>query len=324
MRITFVGSLLLALLARSPNLRSKVLSANSSATETEPAEPALAETSLPPSLQNRENELHQQARAIAVRVLSEVPLGSGTIIQRQGSVYTVVTNKHVLRGGNSPYWIRTADGRDYPADPVNAVGLEGYDLALLQFRSTRTVYAVARLGSSSSLQVGDEVFAAGFPWKVEGQSIENENNRENEELILPSAFQPLPSSQGFILRMGRVSLVLDKALQEGYRIGYTNNVEKGMSGGPLLNRRGEVVGINGMHAYPLWDAPDLYEDGSEPSPSLQPLIVSSSWAIPIETATERREASSLVCREKLSYWSIVCFILQMQAETEAGKSCREF
>jgi S1-C subfamily serine protease len=54
-----------------------------------------------------------------------------------------------------------------------------------------------------------------------------------------------------------------------------------MSGGPLLNQKGELVGISGRHPV-LWENSDNYEDGSQPSPDLQTLINNSSWAIPSE------------------------------------------
>ena len=59
-----------------------------------------------------------------------------------------------------------------------------------------------------------------------------------------------------------------------------------MSGGALLNSRGEVVGVNGKHAYPLWESPELYQDGSQPCPALEKLITRSSLAIPIEKSIE--------------------------------------
>jgi hypothetical protein len=71
-------------------------------------------------------------------------------------------------------------------------------------------------------------------------------------------------------------------LEGGYQIGYTNGVVKGMSGGPLLNHDGELVGINGIHGEPLWEVVYLYEDGSEPDAGLQGLIAANSWAVPME------------------------------------------
>ena len=203
-------------------------------------------------------ELQKLAESITVKVLSGEVLGSGIVIHKQGSVYTVLTNEHVLRSGEPTYQIQTPDGRVYTADLPQTVSFNGNDLALLQFRSAEANYAVASLGNSPT--VGDRVFAAGFKFVEE-----------------PS------QDRGLIFRTGKVSLVLDKALEGGYRIGYTNDIEKGMSGGPLLNLRGELVSINGMHAEPLWGDPYVYEDGSEPEQKLKEQISRYSWGIPIET-----------------------------------------
>jgi len=40
-------------------------------------------------------------------------------------------------------------------------------------------------------------------------------------------------------------ILVDKPLQDGYQIGYTNEIQEGMSGGPVLNNKGQVIGING-------------------------------------------------------------------------------
>ncbi|BAY40741.1 peptidase S1 and S6 chymotrypsin/Hap [Nostoc sp. NIES-2111] len=203
-------------------------------------------------------QLQQQAQAITVKVMSPDFLGSGIILKRQGTVYTVLTSAHVLRAGQAPYRIHTADGRIWSANVLKTNHFGNNDLAVLQFHSPSTVYTVASLGSS--VVVGDEVFAAGFPMTEK-----------------PSG------EQGFVLTTGKVSLMLPKALEGGYQIGYTNDIQKGMSGGALLNIRGEVVGVNGMHAYPLWDTPSMFADGSEADPALHQKITRLSWAVPIKT-----------------------------------------
>jgi S1-C subfamily serine protease len=218
-----------------------------------------------PSSQHSAKQLQHLAESITVKVLSRNFLGSGILIHKQGNIYTVLTNAHVLKSGHSPYQVQTPDGRIYTAtlssksDRSGRSYFSGDDLAMLQFRSANT-YTLASLGSTSTLSVGNEVFAAGFPFDPE----------RNQD-------------KGFVFETGQVSLVLKKALQGGYQIGYTNDIQKGMSGGPLLNRTGKLVAINGMHAEPLWGNPYVYQDGTEPEAPLREEMSQYSWGIPIET-----------------------------------------
>lgn len=268
--------------------------------------------------------LYRTAEAITVKVLSDGTLGSGILIQQQGLVYTVVTNSHVLRAGVAPYEIKTADGQIYTSEVVKTVNFEKYDLALLQFRSRGAVYEVAKLGRSSTLQIGDEVFSAGFPFAV----------AENPPV---NASELVQEFTGFVLREGRVSVVLDRELKDGYRIGYTSYVQKGMSGGPLLNLKGELVAINGIHAYPLWDAPEYYQDGTEPCQALQEFITRSSFGIPIETVMEKAPKFTLKdvqispddsgWRERIGELyrrrNVRDLIRKMRDEAESATSCIE-
>ncbi|MDF5733721.1 MAG: serine protease, partial [Rhizonema sp. PD38] len=162
---------------------------------------------------------------------------------------------------------------------TKAVQFQGNDLALLQFRSNEAVYAVATVGDSSSLKVGDKVFVGGFILKA---------NNPVQKNLTPNPYPQADRgvSGKFVFTEGEVSLVLNKALEGGYQIGYTNDIRKGMSGAPLLNHLGEVVGINGLHKDPVWDAPELYLDGSQPNKPLQDLITRSSLAVPIKTVMQ--------------------------------------
>ena len=214
-------------------------------------------------------ELNRIATDISVKILGSDFLGSGFIVQRRNREYIVITNQHVLRGGEHPYSVQTPDGEIYNATILANYNSSNYDLALLRFETTKAIYKTATIGNSSRLEVGEPIFAAGFP---------HEDNQAAP--TLPSQLSEI--LDGFTLKQGRITIFLDKALEEGYQIAYTNDVKKGMSGGPLLNSRGEVVGINGKHAFPLWEAPDLYQDGSQPCAPLQELITRSSLAIPIE------------------------------------------
>ncbi|XWK87623.1 MAG: serine protease [Phormidium sp.] len=216
---------------------------------------------IPTSPQLSTEQLRQLAKAITVKVFSGDTWGSGILIRQQGQVYTVLTNDHVLTAGyGKQFRIQTSDDRIYPATVTPASQFNGNDLALLQFRSSAN-YRIALLETSAKLAVGDEVFAAGFP-------IE---------------------SNGFVFNSGKISLILVQALQRGYQIGYTNEIVKGMSGGPVLNNHGEVVGINAMHAYPLWGNFFVFQDGSQPSLAMQQQMMQLSWAVPVATFLQMTE-----------------------------------
>jgi S1-C subfamily serine protease len=231
---------------------SMLLSASAANVSISAEQPSITQ---PPTSLSVE-QLQEKATAITVKILSTEFLGSGILLNKQNSVYTVLTNAHVLRADNPPYLIQTPDGEIYQADVPKNMNFQKYDLALLQFTSIKKVYSVADFGASP--KAGDEVFVAGFPVQEETEKI------------------------NFVFTSGKVSLVLEKALEEGYQVGYTNRLEKGMSGGALLNKWGEVVGVNGMHAYPLWDVPSMFIDGSQAEENLHQQIVRLSWAVPID------------------------------------------
>ena len=221
--------------------------------------------------------VNQVAADISIRILDQDFLGSGFIVQQTGREYIVITNQHVLRAGKAPYKIETVDGKIHQAKVISNMNAADYqyDLAALKFTADE-VYQTATIGNSVELKVGQPVFAAGFPYQ------------ESTDIRTPALFNESNSysSRKLALKSGRVAIILNQALEEGYQIGYTNDVKKGMSGGALLNDQGEVIGVNGKHAYPLWESPEIYQDGSEPCPALQELITRSSLAIPIEKSSE--------------------------------------
>ncbi len=201
--------------------------------------------------------LEALSRAITVKVKAGRNGGSGILIRRQGQLYTVLTNRHVVTPGK-PYVIQTLDKRSHPANLLKKVDFRGNDLALLQFRS-KTQYAIAALGRSDALVHDDLVISAGYPL--------DESSAQNR----------------FLQSTGKVSLIPKQPFVGGYQLGYTNLIFQGMSGGPVLNAKGEVVGINSLHPYPLWGDPYVFVDGSKPATQERSLIVRSSWAVPIDT-----------------------------------------
>ncbi|BAT56119.1 trypsin-like serine protease, putative [Nostoc sp. NIES-3756] len=202
------------------------------------------------------NDLRARSRAITVKIMAGETWGSGIIIERRGQVYTVLTNAHVLRIGDN-YRIQTADGRTYSGRVSRNVNFNDEDLAIINFESSRN-YAIASI-AQAPIKIGDETFASGFP---------NDTN-------------------DWLFTIGKIEYLLPQSFQGGYQIGYSNDIFKGMSGGPVLNRRGELVAINGRHKHPLWGNPFVFLDGSTPVAKIRTQFEESSWAVPVERFLRR-------------------------------------
>lgn len=201
--------------------------------------------------------LRQVANTITVKILAGESWGSGTIVKRDRGRYEVITNAHVLTAGQGrPIRIKTMDGRTHPARVMPRSSAKPTDLALLEFRSPHS-YQAATLVANPGLPIGAPVFSAGYPFHA-GQS----------------------DSMEFVVNAGKIALVPDQIFTGGYQVGYTNVVEKGMSGGPVLAGNGHVVAINGMHAFPIWGDPYVYEDGSKPNLHQKAKMRQLSWGIP--------------------------------------------
>ncbi|MDJ0600237.1 MAG: serine protease [Crocosphaera sp.] len=212
-------------------------------------------------LTHKEQEIKTYAKQITVKVFSGENSGSGILIQRNDNVYQVLTNDHVLLFGRQQqaYKIQTPDGNIYTANPINQFNFQNYDLGVLQFVSDED-YEVVSFAESSVPNIGEKVYAVGFPYITD--------NSDND---------------GFTFTTGTVNLISDLSFRGGYKIGYTNDVKKGMSGGPLLNEKKQIIGINGRHKYPAWGNPYIFEDGTIASPEKKEEMSQYSWAIPINT-----------------------------------------
>ncbi|MEB3279501.1 MAG: serine protease [Lyngbya sp.] len=205
--------------------------------------------------------LERLARLTTVRILTPNASGSGVIIQRQEQTYTIITNWHVLAFSQQQTVI-APDGQKYGLFAAKPLG--NTDLALAYFTS-HTNYKIAAI-SPRAIAVGEPVFAAGFPMY--------------QEHSFQTTFDQ--GLQVFRLTQGIISILPPKSLPQGYRLGYTNDIQVGMSGGPIFNRWGQLIGINGRLKN---RDPDFgvyaFEDGTEPSHEMLELMVNSSWGIPI-------------------------------------------
>lgn len=207
-------------------------------------------------------------RQATVRILTEPGLGSGVIIDRQGQTYTVLTCYHVVENSYyNKYTVLTSDGQSYHAEWRRSVHFANLDLALVQFTSNQS-YRVATI-DLQPLALGELVYASGFPnW------------------YWPNQNSPLSTKEwgnkAYRLTVGKVGMLLKRTLPNGYQLGYTNEVENGMSGGPVFNQYGRLIGINGRLKYPFQGIDVFkFEDGTVPSEELFQQMEALSWAIPI-------------------------------------------
>jgi len=149
--------------------------------------------------------------------------GSGVIIAKQGSVYTVLTANHVVASLAQEYSIRTHLEQNYTAIRIQRLAKNDrdIDLALVQFQS-REPYPVAPMGESGRAVVGSTIYVAGYPLPIASGS---ERKLEFTAGIVSS-------------RLGRAS--------SGYGLRYQAVTRRGMSGGPVFDDDGRVVGIHGQ------------------------------------------------------------------------------
>jgi len=145
------------------------------------------------------------------REVKQQSLGSGFIISKDGFI---MTNNHMVEG-SSEIKVKIADGRELKAKVVGRDPKT--DLALLKISSLFENLPVLALGDSDKMRVGDWVISVGNPFGLEHTV-----------------------TQGIISATGRVigSGPYDNFLQTDAPI------NPGNSGGPLVNLRGEVIGIN--------------------------------------------------------------------------------
>jgi tetratricopeptide (TPR) repeat protein len=181
-----------------------------------------------------------RSSTVEIKLLTSNTVGSGVIVHRQGDLYTLVTNRHVVCGnaGSSCkqpnakeiYRLGLADGQKYQLKSGAAKLLgKGLDLAIIQFRSKKN-YAVATIDITGKLKNKNVVYTSGFP---------------SEE-------------PGFSFNVGKALAVANKRIagdRGGYSIIYDAYTLPGMSGGGVFNSDGQLVAIHGLG--------DRYTSGTE-------------------------------------------------------------
>jgi serine protease Do len=146
------------------------------------------------------------------RSFTQQGAGSGWIIDENG---IIVTNYHVIEGAKSII-VTLSDGRTFTVDPNTVVTDEQNDLAVLRINAGKLTAAI--IGDSSKLRVGDWVVAMGNPLGL-----------------------GISAKEGIVSRLD-VSLTVGSQILSDL-IETSAAINPGNSGGPLVNMRGEVIGI---------------------------------------------------------------------------------
>ena len=141
-------------------------------------------------------------------------VGSGFVFDKKGHI---ITNAHVVEDVTKVV-VTFLDGRSYNAE---IIGIDTFtDIAVIKVNADLSLLHPLSLGDSSNLQVGEPIAAIGNPFGLSGSMTSG---------IVSQLGRLLPSGAGYSIPD---VIQTDAAINPGN------------SGGPLLNMRGEIVGIN--------------------------------------------------------------------------------
>jgi S1-C subfamily serine protease len=167
-------------------------------------------------------EIFENSEAGVVRVnvqrseenATPVGVGSGFVFDKKGHI---ITNAHVVEDVTKVV-VTFLDGRSYNAE---IIGIDTFtDIAVIKVNADLSLLHPLALGDSSNLQVGEPIAAIGNPFGLSGSMTSG---------IVSQLGRLLPSGAGYSIPD---VIQTDAAINPGN------------SGGPLLNMRGEIVGIN--------------------------------------------------------------------------------
>ncbi|MBO1062429.1 MAG: serine protease, partial [Aphanizomenon flos-aquae CP01] len=229
---------------------TKLLTQSSQTCKLQPADPENGIYS--------DSQLQTIAKQITVRVRDKERGASGTIFARKGNSYLVVTNSHVVRRINNINII-TADGQKYAAKILPNTNFDKFDLAIVEFTSNQKhclPSEIAERIASFDINLETQVMAAGYA----------------------------VSEDKLVLTTGKIQQIISQpSLKDGYEIGYTSDIQQGMSGGAIISNTGNFIGINGISSYPLSNSAYTYTNGKRPTNTEIQEFRKLSWGIPIKT-----------------------------------------
>ncbi len=167
-----------------------------------------------------------QQTFFGTRTIQQESAGTGVIIDKSG---IVITNRHVVPKQSKSVSITLSDGTELK--DVEVIGRtndnDSLDIAFLKIKDTKGKdLKVAKIGDSSKVQVGDKVIAI-------GNALGQFQNTVTSGII---------SGYGRDIQAGDESGSGSETLQNLFQT--DTAINQGNSGGPLVNTKGEIIGIN--------------------------------------------------------------------------------
>ena len=149
------------------------------------------------------------------QVIGASSVGSGFVFDTFGHI---ITNSHVVTDAKKIV-VTFLDGRSYNAQLVGADPFT--DIAVIKVNAEQTQFHPISLGDSSQLKVGEQIAAIGNPFGLSGSM-----------------------TSGIVSQLGRLLPAQNSGFSIPDVIQTDAAINPGNSGGPLLNMKGQVVGIN--------------------------------------------------------------------------------
>jgi tetratricopeptide (TPR) repeat protein/S1-C subfamily serine protease len=177
-------------------------------------------------------KLNTQTRQMTVRIETKSGNGSGVIIAKEDNSYYVLTAKHVIQNIQTKQKYANPQIITYDQDRhslTSTIVAENVDLAVVKF-STKNNYPLAKLNEYQPNN-DDLVFVGGFPARQD----------------INSPLWQWQLNSGFILsrESGKLLTQNNLSFSNGYDLYYSNISYGGMSGGPVFDTDGNIIGIHG-------------------------------------------------------------------------------
>lgn len=192
------------------------------------------------------------AKEITVQINSTSGDGSGVIIAKNKNTYTVLTVNHVVKESDIDYTVRTYDGKNHKVTSIKRLQKTKTDpdLAVVQFE-TKDDHPVAVLADSDQAVIGAQIYVFGYP--ATGGLF----GADREPELSPGLVTSRPRRR-----------------PEGYTLRYQAVTWSGMSGGPVFDTEGRVIGLHGQGEFGIIQTS---------SGDLAPIKTGFSGGVPINT-----------------------------------------